>query len=494
MNTIQRLQLATLGPILLLVGLAVLAYASQRSVHRAQENRLESLRLADELRRSSDELTRLARTYVVTGDTDYERQFRHVLDVRNGVAPRPDGRAVALRTLMQRQGFTAAEFAKLEESEDNSNALVATEEIAMHAVKGEFADGQGGWSKRGEPDAEMARRIMHDADYHTHKAAIMKPIAEFEALLAQRTTAAVATARRWGDAMLLAGIALAVAAALVAGMSLRGHARALRRAVGELASSSDYVAAGATQVAAASRSHADGSAEQVAAVEHITASAREVSGMATDNLRRAQSATDQVGRERDELAATQERLRGLVAAMGAIDDASGRISKINKAIDEIAFQTNILALNAAVEAARAGEAGQGFAVVADEVRALAQRSAAAARETATLIEESIGRTRAGQQQVGDVVAAIDGVVRRSAEVQELVAAVRRGSGEQQQAVGRIGESLGRIEQATLRAAAGAEQGSAAAEELTAQAASLREVAAALEAMVGAARGVSRSDA
>ena len=135
MNTIQRLQLATLGPILVLAGLSVFSYAIQQDVHRAEANRHESVRLANELRFSSDELTRLARTYVVTADPDYERQYWHVLAVRNGTEPRADGRKVPLRTLMQEQGFTAAEFAKLKEAEDNSNALVTTETIAREATR-----------------------------------------------------------------------------------------------------------------------------------------------------------------------------------------------------------------------------------------------------------------------------------------------------------------------------------------------------------------------
>ena len=166
MNTLQRLQLTTLGPIFGLVALSVLAFANQNALNRAQANRYESYQLAHELRASSDELTRMARTYVVTDDPAYEQAYWHILDVRNGIKPRPDGRTVSLRQLMQHQGFTAAEFAKLKQAEDNSNALVATETIAMHAMKGEFDDGVGGYTRKGEPDGELAQRIMHDEKYH----------------------------------------------------------------------------------------------------------------------------------------------------------------------------------------------------------------------------------------------------------------------------------------------------------------------------------------
>ena len=102
-------------------------------------------------------------------------------------------------------------------------------------------------------------------------------------------------------------------------------------------------------------------------------------------------------------------LTELVTSMTAIKESSDKVSKIIKTIDEIAFQTNILALNAAVEAARAGEAGMGFAVVADEVRGLAQRSAQAAHDTATLIEESIASVHQANTRVGEVSGAMDAI-------------------------------------------------------------------------------------
>ena len=487
MNTTQRLLLTSLGPVIGLMVLSWLTFLNQRDLNHSHANRHESLRLAHELRASSEELTRLARTYVVTGDADYEKQYWHVLDVRNGKQPRPDGRTVSLRTLMQQQGFTDEEFAKLQEAEDKSNALVTTETIAMHAVKGELDDGRGGYTKKGPPDPELARRIMHDDRYHSDKSIIMGPIGEFVTLLDDRTEEATLRFRRWGDLLQLAGLILTAIALVTAWLGIRRHAAALRQAIGRLSDSSEHVATGAAEVASSSRHLAHGATEQVASLEEISMSAREMAAGATDNARRTQSASELVAREQQEFAGATVLLGEMVTAIEEIAEAGGRISKINKLVDEIAFQTNILALNAAVEAARAGEAGQGFAVVADEVRRLAQRCAGAAGESTALIEESIVRTQVGHEKMSRLSEAIRTLSAVATEVRGLMDNVRDGSRAQHDAVARIGAAIGQIEQVTHRAAAGAEEGSVAAEEMTAQAVALREVVADLEAMVGSDR-------
>jgi methyl-accepting chemotaxis protein len=145
------------------------------------------------------------------------------------------------------------------------------------------------------------------------------------------------------------------------------------------------------------------------------------------------------------------------------------VSKIIKTIDEIAFQTNILALNAAVEAARAGDAGLGFAVVADEVRTLAQRSAQAARDTATLIEEASGHASQGSDRVRELDQAVRAITESVAQVKGLVDDVSLASRQQADGVTQIGQALQQMERVTQSNAAAAEQGAAASEELSAQA-------------------------
>ncbi|MBA3240111.1 MAG: PAS domain S-box protein, partial [Acidobacteria bacterium] len=222
------------GLVSLLAVFALLLFLGQREIKRTHTIRYDSYLLADELRQSSDDLTRLARGYVSTGDPKFERLYWETLAIRNGEAPRPpyyeriyldlvlgehdslrathDG-PVSLRTLMERLGFTSSELAKLEEAELNSNDLVQSERIAFNAMKGRFQDSTGQFNINGSPDAELARRILFDRKYHEAKAAIMRPINEFYELLDSRTGNAVAAAQHRaglyiGAVLLLLGLAL----------------------------------------------------------------------------------------------------------------------------------------------------------------------------------------------------------------------------------------------------------------------------------------------
>ena len=153
--------LVAIGVSLALLVLALVGWLrASAGLKATYVSRYESALLADELRQSSDDLTRLARTYVATGEEKWERQYFEVLDIRNGKAPRPehyeriywDFRAadqsppvgstrVPLQTLMQEAGFTEAEFAQLKQAQANSDGLVTTETIAINLVKGKCADG-----------------------------------------------------------------------------------------------------------------------------------------------------------------------------------------------------------------------------------------------------------------------------------------------------------------------------------------------------------------
>ena len=168
-------------------------------------------------------------------------------------------------------------------------------------------------------------------------------------------------------------------------------------------------------------------------------------------------------------------LTEMVESMHAIKSSSERVAKINKTIDEIAFQTNILALNAAVEAARAGEAGKGFAVVADEVRNLAQRAAAAAKDTAALIEESIVNSNQGAQKLELVSSAIQGITEGAQKVKHLVGEVNEAGKQQVQGIQQVSTAIQQVSTVTQTNASSAEESAAAAQELNAQSMTVREL-------------------
>jgi methyl-accepting chemotaxis protein/methyl-accepting chemotaxis protein-1 (serine sensor receptor) len=185
------------------------------------------------------------------------------------------------------------------------------------------------------------------------------------------------------------------------------------------------------------------------------------------------------------VAEANRTLADMMTSMEEIGASSGKISRIIKVIDEIAFQTNILALNAAVEAARAGEAGMGFAVVAEEVRNLAQRSAQAAKDTTSLIEESILKSTEGSKKLGQVVSSIRGITEGAGKAKTLVDEVEASSREQAQGIEQISKAVAQMDQVTQKTAASAEESASASEELNAQSQALMAVVDQLKALVGA---------
>ena len=230
--------------VFLIVALAFALYVwSEKHVDHANDLRHHSYLLAEELRQSSDDLTRMARTYVVTGDPLYKRNYQAILDIREGRMPRPtgyqyiywdllpadrqapaSGQAVALLELMRQADFSDDELRQLSEAKTESDALTATEFEAM-ALIGLRAETDG---PEGEADRSRARLMLFDESYHQAKAAIMKPIGELHQQMDARTLAAVESAKR--TALLLRIVLIAFALSLV--LTLVRARRFLRATLG----------------------------------------------------------------------------------------------------------------------------------------------------------------------------------------------------------------------------------------------------------------------
>jgi len=241
-------------------------------------------------------------------------------------------------------------------------------------------------------------------------------------------------------------------------------------------SSADQVDAGAKLVANSSMSLSQGATEQASSIEELSASILNVSQHIKQNAEDADKATKLSEKSGVIMQGSVKDMDLARRAMEEISSTSKDISKVIKAIDDIAFQTNILALNAAVEAARAGSAGKGFAVVADEVRNLAQKSSEAAKNTASLIESSINAVEKGSELVKKTSAGFLEVAAHSSEVNGLIELISAQAQEQATAVSQISLGVEQVSSVVQMNSATSEEVAAASEELSSQSNCLKESA------------------
>jgi methyl-accepting chemotaxis protein len=238
------------------------------------------------------------------------------------------------------------------------------------------------------------------------------------------------------------------------------------------------------QVTSSSQSVSEGVNRLAAALEETSASLEEIGATASQNAGHAQQAKDLAGEARSAAEAGHRDMQEMRAAMDAIKSSSGAIAGIIKTIDQIAFQTNLLALNAAVEAARAGQAGLGFAVVADEVRGLAQRSATAARETASSVEAVMAKSDRGVEVSAKVARSLEDIVTRARDVDALVAEIAEASDQQRAGLEQVSRGMVDMERVTQNGAATAEETATTVLELNAQTEALRNVVLELQSLAG----------
>ena len=520
----SRVRIVIVSIVLLLIAMvaaAMLLFMSLNMLNESLRIRYESRNLADELRQSSDDLTRFVRLYVATGDPKFEQFYWDVLAIRNGERPRPekydriywdfvaadgkkpqpDGKAVPLQELMKQIGFTEQEFAKLANAQKESDALVRIEEVAMHAMKGLFDDGNGGFTRTGQPDQVMASGLINGAPYQHAKAKIMKPIDEFFQILDDRTLSS--TRKNTSQSLLyLAAVIGAGAGVLIAAISMIVIIRGVYRQVGgeptnialitekvadgdltvdwrngikaptgilaslgkmvkslrqqtcEIKEAANVLAASASEISASVTQVTSGAQETAASVTQTTATVEEVKQGAhlTSQKTKAVAESSQkglqlahVGRKATEtVAESMTRINGQMASISdtivKLSEQSQMIGEITSTVDDIAEQSNLLAVNAAIEAAKAGEHGKGFAVVAQEIKSLAEQSKQATKQVRGILNSIQKATGVAVMATEQGSKAVDQGTKESMNANESIRTLSASFSETVQSAGQIAAS------------------------------------------------------
>jgi methyl-accepting chemotaxis protein len=257
--------------------------------------------------------------------------------------------------------------------------------------------------------------------------------------------------------------------------ALKGMNDGLRKIVEDVKRGADMMATASGEIATGNVDLSSRTEQQASSLEETASSMEELTSTVKQNSDNAKQANQLAITASDVAVKGGHVVSQVVDTMGSINHSAKKIVDIIGVIDGIAFQTNILALNAAVEAARAGEQGRGFAVVASEVRSLAQRSAAAAKEIKSLIDDSVEKVDIGAKLVDQAGTTMDEVVASVKRVTDIMGEITAASQEQSAGIDQVNQAIAQMDQVTQQNAALVEEAAAAAESLQDQAAALAGV-------------------
>lgn len=338
----------------LLCGLILLLVNNQLTLSDRQDNRYQSYLLADQLRQSSDDLTQMARAFVVTGNPDYAKRYNDILDIRNGKlarpvdyqrpyldfllanesAPRGNGDSVALKELMRQQGFSSAEFDKLTEAEGKSNGLVTLETQAMDAVRK-----QGGAIAGG---ANQPLMQVYSPQYFAEKAKIMHPVDDFFQLLEKRTSGEVTQLRNVGESYMHAVIVLVILLIIIAVVGILAIRRKVSGALERLTGDASKVASGNLDISMDPNTQGD-FGELSSAFRKMVKSLKEVVGSVISSSEQLQVSSGQLK-------------RATLNTQANIRQQQAHTTEVSAAINEMAATVHEVARHAAEAASTAREA------------------------------------------------------------------------------------------------------------------------------------------
>jgi methyl-accepting chemotaxis protein len=249
------------------------------------------------------------------------------------------------------------------------------------------------------------------------------------------------------------------------------------RVFSNISDSAGQVAANSQQIANSSQAFAQGATEQAASIEELSGAISEIAQKTKTNAQMAGETAKRADAIRRNAEEGSRQMDEMINAVKEINQASLNISKVMKVIDDIAFQTNILALNAAVEAARAGQYGKGFAVVAEEVRNLASKSAEAANDTGSMIQNSMDKAALGSRIADETAVSLTKIIAGVNESGRLIAEIAQSSEEQSSGIDQINIGIDQLAQVVQQNSAMTEENAAVSQEMSSQAALLRELVA-----------------